>query len=185
MRLPPAMTRAIAALLAALLLAPATALAADGESTPLNLKPPKAGASEAVGQSSGGGLVRTFVGLAIVIAVIYGVYWVLKQVKASREERASGSGLSTIATLPLGPNRSLHLIRAGGEVLVVGASEQGVNHIRTYSEEEARVQGLLDLELEAKEISSRPKPRLGLPSSLKAPDGKTAVELIRSWTVRG
>src|SRR3954470_10784781 len=78
--------------------------AATGENTPVNLNegPP---ASKVPGGSAGGSLVRTFVGLAIVIAVIYGLYWVLKQVKAGREEKASGEGLAAIATLPLGPNR--------------------------------------------------------------------------------
>ena len=160
------------------------ALAApSGEKTPLKLESAEQGGGPAA--AGGGGLARTFVGLAIVIAVIYGVYWVLKQVKASREEKASGSGLSTLASLPLGPNRSLHLVRAGGEVLVVGVSEQGVSHIRTYTEEEARVQGLFDIELEAAETGSLPKPRLALPSAFTAANGKTAVETLRKLTVRG
>ena len=103
MRIPPAIRLVGAAVLGLLLLAPA-AFAADGERTPLNLTEPKAKAAEAVGSASGG-LVRTIVGLAIVIAVIYGLYWILKQVKASREESASGTGLHTLATLPLGQNR--------------------------------------------------------------------------------
>ncbi len=138
------MTTGGAVFLGILLLAPA-ALAADGESTPLNLpsSAPKVSAEQAAGSSSGGGLVRTIVGLAIVIAVIYGLYWVLKQVKSSREERSSGSGLGTLATLPLGPNRSLHLVRAGGEVVLLGVGEGGVTPIRTYGEHEARALGLL------------------------------------------
>ena len=136
------MTSAGAAVLGCLLLAPA-ALAADGESTPLDLTQPKVNAQQAAGGSAGGGLVRTIVGLAIVIAVIYGLYWVLKQVKASREERSSGQGLGTLATLPLGPNRSLHLVRAGGEVVLLGVGEGGVTPIRTYGEHEARALGLL------------------------------------------
>jgi len=143
MRLPAAISTAGAAVLGCLLLAPA-ALAADGESTPLNLpSPTKVNAQQAAGPSSGGGLVRTIVGLAIVIGVIYGLYWVLKQVKASREERASGQGLGTLATLPLGPNRSLHLVRAGGEVVLLGVGEGGVTPIRTYGENEARALGLI------------------------------------------
>ena len=144
MRLPAAIPSAGAAVLGCLLLAPA-ALAADGESTPLNLPDsgPKVDASQAAGPSAGGGLVRTIVGLAIVIAVIYGLYWVLKQVKSSREERASGQGLGTLATLPLGPNRSLHLVRAGGEVVLLGVGEGGVTPIRTYGENEARALGLI------------------------------------------
>jgi flagellar protein FliO/FliZ len=144
MRLPAAISSAGAAVLGCLLLAP-TAFAADGESTPLNLpsSAPKINAQQAAGPSAGGGLVRTIVGLAIVIAVIYGLYWVLKQVKASREERSSGQGLGTLATLPLGPNRSLHLVRAGGEVVLLGVGEGGVTPIRTYGEHEARALGLL------------------------------------------
>jgi flagellar protein FliO/FliZ len=135
------MTSAGAAVLGCLLLAPA-ALAADGESTPLNLEAPKAAAEQA-GSAGGGGLVRTIVGLAVVIAVIYGLSWVLKQVKASKEEHQSGAGLAPLATLPLGPNRSLHLVRAGGEVVLVGVAEHGVTPIRTYGEHEARALGLI------------------------------------------
>jgi len=141
MRLPAAISSAGAALFGCLLLA-SSALAADGESTPLNLQP-KVDPSQAAGPSTSGGLVRTIVGLVIVIAVIYGLYWVLKQVKSSREERASGSGLGTLATLPLGSNRSLHLVRAGGEVVLLGVGEGGVTPIRTYGEHEARALGLI------------------------------------------
>jgi flagellar protein FliO/FliZ len=119
--------------------------AATGENTPVNLNDgttPK----QVPGASAGGSLVRTIVGLAIVIGVIYGLYWVLKQVKASREEKASGQGLAAVATLPLGPNRTLQLVRAGRELVLVGVSEHGVTPVRTYSEEEAEAVGLLDLE---------------------------------------
>ena len=54
-----------------------------------------------------------------------------------------GTGLHTEATVPLGPNRALHLVRAGRELVLVGSAEQGVVPIRTYSEEEARALGLL------------------------------------------
>ena len=141
MTLRPALTSAGAALTGCLLLAPA-ALAADGESTPLNLPSAEPARQAATGGSSGG-LVRTIVGLAVVLGVIYGLYWVLKQVKAGREERASGQGLQPLATLPLGGNRSLQLVRAGQEVVMVGVGEAGVTAIRTYSEAEARALGLL------------------------------------------
>ena len=132
-----------------LLLDVADALGADkptGEKTPVDLNLDEKSGSEVPGASAGGSLVRTVVGLAIVIAVIYGLYWVLKQVKSSREERASGQGLGTLATLPLGPNRSLQLVRAGRELVLIGVSEHGVTPVRTYSEDEAEAVGLLDLE---------------------------------------
>jgi flagellar protein FliO/FliZ len=141
MRITPALKSAGTAVLGLFLLAPA-ALAADGERTRLNLSDDTAAPAQAAG-SAGGGLVRTIVGLAVVIGVIYGLYWVLKQVKASREESASGEGLQTLATLPLGTNRSIHLVRAGHEIVLVGAGEHGVTPIRTYSEAEARALGLL------------------------------------------
>ena len=144
MRISPALKSVGTAVLGLFLLAP-VAFAADGESTPLKLSDPDAAASQAAG-SSGGGLVRTIVGLAIVIGVIYGLYWILKQVKAAREDTASGDGLKTLATLPLGTNRSIHLVRAGHEIVLVGAGEHGVTPIRTYTEAEARAVGLLGTE---------------------------------------
>ena len=78
--------------------------------------------------------MRTIVGLASSLGVIYGLYWVLKQVKASREdERATGQGLAPLATLPLGANRSLHLVRAGREVVLSASASSGVTPIRTYT----------------------------------------------------
>ena len=127
--------------LAMVLASPATALAS--EKTPVNLD--KVPTSD-THISGGGSIVRTIVGLAVVIGVIYGMYWILKQVKASREEKAVGQGLAALATLPLGGQRSLQLVRAGRELHLVGVSEQGVSPVRTYSEEEAEAAGLLDLE---------------------------------------
>jgi flagellar protein FliO/FliZ len=182
MRIVPAFSAAVVGLL---LLAPA-ALAADGERTPLNLDEPKPDAGQAAG-AAGGGLVRTIVGLAIVIGVIYGLYWVLKQVKASREERASGSGLRPLATLPLGGNRSLQLVRAGHEVVLVGVGEGGVTAIRTYTEAEARALGLLDDDDAT--ISATPVAHsvvAGLPGNPKPPPSGTfrrALEELRSRTV--
>jgi flagellar protein FliO/FliZ len=138
---------AVATALTSLLLTPQLALAADaGEKTPLNLKDAP-GPNTHVG--GGGSIVRTIVGLAVVIGVIYGLYWILKQVKSSREEKASGQGLSALATLPLGTNRSLQLVRAGREIVLVGVSEHGVTPVRTYNEDEAEAAGLLDLEDQA------------------------------------
>ncbi len=140
-----ALIPAFAAALAGALLTPALAAAANGEKTPLNLGGSGDGA-KAVAETgtSGGSLVRTIVGLVIVIAVIYGLTWVLRQLKARNEKGPEGTGLRTLATLPLGTNRSLHLVRAGEEVVLVGSGEHGVTPIRTYTEAEARALGLLD-----------------------------------------
>jgi len=138
---------AAVAVACALLQAPAaiaastTTTTAGGENTPLNLDQPAKAVEHSTG---GGGIVRTIVGLAVVIGVIYGLHWILKQVKTGREQRSTGGGLDTLSTLQLGPGRSLHLIRSGSEIMLVGSAEHGVTPIRVYSEDEARALGIVD-----------------------------------------
>ena len=140
----PTRTTAFLAACAGMLLAAPSALAASSsESTPLNL--PSVDQSQAATGGSGGGLVRTFVGLAIVLAVIYGLYWVLKQVKASRETAASGQGLESVATIPLGaePLRFTSSAPAASSCSSASPSRRVVP-IRAYREDEARALGLID-----------------------------------------
>src|SRR4051794_10912261 len=120
MRTLPIIFRSIAAAVLACLLTAPVALADAGENTALNL--PDTGETAKVSHSSSGGsIVRTVAGLAIVLGVIYGLTWVLKKVKAAKETTtpsSSGGGLEQVATLPLGANRSLHLVRAGDELVL-------------------------------------------------------------------
>ncbi len=46
--------------------------------------------------------------------------------------------------MPLGPNRALHLVRAGREIVLLGTAEHTVSPIRRYSEAEAQALGLID-----------------------------------------
>jgi flagellar protein FliO/FliZ len=173
------------------LLAPASALAATsttksdpyGEKTALNLpsSDPDAGAATSGG---GGSLVRTFVGLAVVVAVIYGLYWILRQVKAGREERTVGTGLQTTATVALGANRSLHLVRAGNELVLVGVADHAVTPIRTYTEDEARAAGLLGDEDDDFDMTAGGATSAAGPSSLRKMTIGEALERVRKATVR-
>jgi flagellar protein FliO/FliZ len=121
------------------------ALKGGGENTPLNLS----GTASTAHTTSGGGasIVRTIVGLAIVIAVIWGLAWILRQVKTGREGgRDAGpasAGLASVAALTLGTGRSVHLVRAGSDYVLLGSTEHGVAPIHRYTEEEARDAGLL------------------------------------------
>jgi flagellar protein FliO/FliZ len=151
-----------AALVGCLLSAP-VAFASDGEDTPLNLPSAGGGAAKASAHSatSGGSIVRTILGLGAVLGVIYGLHWLLKKVKASKDNSSSGESLETIATLSLGTNRSLHLVRVGGEIVLLGAAEHQITPIRRYSESEAHSLGLLEpppLTLESLEVpAAKPK----------------------------
>jgi flagellar protein FliO/FliZ len=167
------------------------AAAGGNESEPLDL----GGATSSAHAAGGGSIAKTIVGLAIVLAVIFGLRWVMKQYKAGKEKKAAGTGLSSMATLPLGQNRSLHVVRAGREILVVGSGEHGVTPVRSYSEEEARSLGLLEVEEEEPAPSDEAKPlRLesegptrsrsaGPPSAGEF--GRRALDQLRAWTVRG
>jgi flagellar protein FliO/FliZ len=176
MRTLPALLRPVAAAILACLLTAPVALAADtGEHTKLDLDTgSSSGASSHV--SSGGSILRTIAGLLIVLAVIYGITWVLKQVKASKETSASGTSLEQIASLPLGANRALHLVRAGDEVVLLGAAEHGVTPIRRFSEAEAIEMGLID--------GPAPATLATLQDAVAAPaKPKGLLERLRSKTV--
>ena len=152
---------------------PAFAASAE-ERTPLNLDTAEEPARQAASGGSGGGIARMVVGLAVVIGVIYGLSWVLRQVKASREGAATGGGLASISSLPLGPNRSLHLVRAGNDLVLLGAAEKGVTPIRTYTEDEARIAGLLG-DTDQPLLPAGPAPR---------PVATNVIETLRARTVR-
>jgi flagellar protein FliO/FliZ len=178
---------AIFTALALFMIDPTAALASvkgPGEDTPLNLPSPDSARELGAAPGSGGGsLVRTFFGLAVVVAVIYGLYWLLRQVKKSREERAHGQGLHVETTVPLGPNRSLNLVRVGRELVLVGVAEHGVVPIRTYTEEEADALGITAPEPPAEQ------PRTGgtTTPTLVSLQGRMRelVDGLRSKTVRG
>lgn len=147
-----------------------------GENTPLGPATQAAGEgtdpSSSADDGSSGGIVRTIVGLVIVIGVIYGVTWVLKQLK-TREADATGFGLENQATLPLGPGRSVHLVRAGSEYLLLGVAEGSVQTLRTYTEDEARAAGFPISDVDDLPVL---KDRPSEPS--------TFVERLRDLTVR-
>jgi flagellar protein FliO/FliZ len=160
-----------------------------GENTALNLAPASGGAHTT---GSGGSIVRTIVGLAIVIAVIWGLSWILKQVKSGRTPQLEGVGLTSLGALTLSSGRSVHLVKAGSDYILLGSAEQGVVPIHRYTEEEAREAGLIDV------IDSGPRPRRQLlrapapegseehnPMKMPTPGpGATVIDRLRELTVR-
>lgn len=159
---PPQLFTAPAVSFGAVFLQAAPALAAGrGEATPLDLAPARQSAESV---AAGGGLVRTFVALVVVVVVIYGLYWAMRRIKSGREVGAGGRGaLATVAGVPLGPGRAVHLVRAGREVVLVGSSQHGVALLRVYDEDQARAAGLLDDERHEDPLVARPSagPLLG------------------------
>jgi flagellar protein FliO/FliZ len=167
---------------------------APGSSEDLPVFKSSAGSALSSSHSSTGGasLVRTIVGLAIVIAVIWGLTWILRQVKAGRDPHVTSAGLASVAALTLGSGRSVHLVRAGSEYVLLGSAEHGLVPIHRYTEQEARDAGLLVAQ--ERPAGSRraallnPRPPAGErhdPMSMPSPGpGTTVLERLREWTVR-
>ena len=160
-----------------------------GENTPLNLAPVSTGSHSS---GSGASIVRTIVGLAIVIAVIWGLSWILRQVKTGRDPRLESAGLTSLGALTLSTGRSVHLVRAGNDYILLGSAEQGVVPIHRYTEEQAREAGLLDV-IDASSGPRRPLLRPPAPASGSGHDpmsmpspgpGSSLVDRLRELTVR-
>src|SRR5262249_59831077 len=101
--------------------------------------------------------------------------WILRQVKSSRDPRAPSTGLTSIAALTLSSGRSVHLVRAGNDYLLLGSAEHGVMPIHRYSEEEARDAGLLDV-VELGRAAPRKRALLRPPSSPSGEGGSGGSE---------
>ena len=125
---------------------------------------------------AGGALARTIVGLGIVLAVVFGIYWLLKTYGKSRTGAGDGR-LEILATTPLAPNRALHLVRVGDGLVLVGSAEGGITPIRTYSPEESE---LLKVQLEGEsELYALGETPGGRPSF-----GAALVDNLRKRTAR-
>jgi flagellar biosynthetic protein FliO len=79
----------------------------------------------------GGSIVRMLMGLAVVGGLIYGIHWLLRKWGRSRAQGIGGSSgvIDVVATTPLSQGRSLHLIRVGQELVLVGATEQSITRL--------------------------------------------------------
>lgn len=123
-----------------------------------------------------GTLLRLLVGLVIVVGLIAAVWYVMKRVQRSRfpalEERGS-SLVEIVTTTPLGPNRSLHLIRVGDDLLLIGSADGGITPITTLDREQAAA--LVDL--------APPGPRFGAPPG--GPGGPGADDRARAVATAG
>ena len=117
------------------------ATGATGEQTPLHLST-SAAAHAASSSGSGSGIVRTIIALVVVIGIIYAISRILKAVKGRDAVRASGNGLEQIATLPIGPGKSVSLLRSGTDIILLGVGDHGVTPIKTYTEDEAIAAGI-------------------------------------------
>src|SRR5581483_10963935 len=101
---PPGHSRLLAAALACFplaLLACGDALGASykQDRTPLHLSGKSAGGVH----SASGGFARLGIGLVVVVAVIFAIYWFVKRANRGGKTPKAGGSLRIVATAPLGP----------------------------------------------------------------------------------
>lgn len=103
--------------------------AADPEAQPI---PEGSGGPVSVDAGLGGTAFRLLLGLLIVVGLIMGVWYVMKRIQRSRYPALEGTGselIAVLATTPLGPNRALHIVRVGEQVVLVGATDHAVQTV--------------------------------------------------------
>ncbi|MCC6831543.1 MAG: FliO/MopB family protein [Thermoleophilia bacterium] len=104
--------------------------------------PPATGSNGTdVASGMGGTMLRLALGLVIVVGLIAGVYFLMKRMQRGRMPGFGGGAaddlVDVVSTTPLGPNRFLHLIRVGEELILVGATEQSVTPVARIGGEDA------------------------------------------------
>ncbi len=91
------------------------------------------------GLRNGEGDLLTDIGvkLAGVVALIYGFAWLLRRLSAGRATAAARwPRLELVDTLALGPQRTVHLIKAGGRTFIVGATASQLTRLGELAEGE-------------------------------------------------
>jgi flagellar biosynthetic protein FliO len=166
---------------------PAAALAAAAfhrDQTPLPADITGAGAASASTHASsgiGGAAMHMLLGLAIVVAIIYVLYKVLRRTAKKNDSTVDSDGwMGVLATTSLAPSRSLHLVRVGEELILLGASDGSVTPIRVYGADEARRLGVDPRTVPALPAPGRRGGNGGGGSSL----GTALIETLRRMTAR-
>jgi flagellar protein FliO/FliZ len=130
-------TLAVTALVAFLSVASAGAAGFKRDETPLPATITDGGSSAPAHVSSGSAFARLFLGMIVVVILVFAVRAFLRRTQKGSSVRAQGD-MAVVATTPLAPNRAVHLLRVGDELILVGSAEQGVTQLRVYDADEAR-----------------------------------------------
>ena len=135
---------AIAAALTAFAMSALTAAAAATPTTPVDPEtlpiPEGSAAPTALSGGAGGTLLRLGLGLVVVVGLIALVWYVMKRIQRARYPALDERGpslIDVVATTSLGPNRALHLVKVGEEIVLIGATDHSVNVVTRIGAEDA------------------------------------------------
>lgn len=97
--------------------------------------------------------IRVILTLALVIAVIYGIVYLLK--KSGNPLASSDPYLKKLASLPLSTGRTVYIISAGRQAFIVGSAESSLNLIAEITDTD--LIDAMNLNLEKNTNSAKPK----------------------------
>jgi len=128
-----------------------------------------------------GDLGRVLLGLFLVVIVIGALYAGLKRTQRGRlPGKVTSSGVVSVReTTQLGPGRNLHLVEVGDRVLLVGATEHGINLLQGYDRDEAAAEGLLGDDAAVAAVLPAARP----PAPVTA-QSRTFMDVLRERTTR-
>lgn len=153
--------------------------------------------SSSPGNLSGGAgdtLLRLGLGLIVVVGLIALVWYVLKRVQRSRYPALDSGGKSAglidvVSTTPLGPNRSLHVVRVGEEILLVGSTDHNITALTRLGTDD--LVGLIDVPPTTSTFGrNSPPPPTGGPGvddrvrAVTTSSDSALVDKLRSLTTR-
>lgn len=84
-------------------------------------------------------MIGVFLKLILVLGLIYGVAIIFKR-SMTNSTNASVRQMKVQETLNLTPKRTLHIVRVGEQVLLIGATDQGISLLSELSPETAATQ---------------------------------------------
>src|SRR4051812_43721649 len=97
---------------------PSSGFHRDDTPLPASISGASTSAGNVAAASSGGGnpVLRMLLGLGIVLAIIYGLYRLLKRSADKNDKGIKAHGrMTVVASTPLAQSRALHLVQVGGE----------------------------------------------------------------------
>ncbi|MFH1035766.1 MAG: flagellar biosynthetic protein FliO [Pseudomonadota bacterium] len=83
-----------------------------------------------------GAIVKMLAALALVLAVLVGLYWLIRRFLPNQAPGLGGGAMRVIGRLPLGPKRGLALVEVADRVLLLGLGEQNISLLTTIDDQE-------------------------------------------------
>ncbi len=97
--------------------------------------------------------IRMVLVLALVIAAVYGVFFLLRRAAGARFRESEL--IKLLGSQPLPGNRALHLVQVGSQVFLVGSGDSGVSLISEITDQET----IDELRLSGNNAAEPPPPR--------------------------